>query len=244
MNNLTHYSTVRPQYKSHRDGKYVYSFALRTEKNHLFVDIKGTNWLLDTGAPSSFGTNNLLIGENSFPIPSSYLGMAAEQLSAFVNYPTAGILGTDILNKFDIFIDTRREKISFSNSELPLEGETLVITSIMGVPTIDASIRGSIRKMVFDTGAKISYFQDESLCTFPTIDTVSDFYPGIGQFQTETYRVNVALGATTLELCCGSLPDLIGMTLTMTGAKGIIGNEILNDHVIGYFPRRQTLVIA
>ncbi len=244
MNNLTHNSAVRPQYKSHHDGKYVYSFALRTEKNHLFVDIQGIDWLLDTGAPSSFGKKHILIGERSFTVPSSNLGMTAEQLTDFVDHPTSGIIGTDVLNNFDILIDTRREKISFSKSELLFEGEALEMTSIMGIPTIEANISGSNRKMVFDTGAKISYFQDESLSTFPVIDTVSDFYPGIGQFQTETYRVNVALGAITLELCCGSLPDLLGMTLTMTGAKGIIGNEILNDHVIGYFPRRQTLVIA
>jgi hypothetical protein len=30
--------------------------------------------------------------------------------------------------------------------------------------------------------------------------------------------------------------------LTMAGTAGIVGNEILNDRVTGYFPRRRLLV--
>ena len=73
---------------------------------------------------------------------------------------------------------------------------------------------------------------------------MTDFYPGFGDFQTETYRVEATIGANRFELCCGSLPDILGATLAMAGVDGIIGNEILGDHVVGYFPRRQMLVIA
>jgi hypothetical protein len=34
------------------------------------------------------------------------------------------------------------------------------------------------------------------------------------------------------------------MTLMMAGTEGIIGNEILQDRVAGYFPRRQELVLV
>ena len=114
----------------------------------------------------------------------------------------------------------------------------------MGIPVIQARIGDLDRKMVFDTGAPISYFQDESLETYPALDTVTDFYPGFGDFQTETYQVGSTIGAIPFELCCGSLPGILGETFAMTGLDGIIGNEILDDHIIGYFPRRQTLVIA
>jgi hypothetical protein len=36
----------------------------------------------------------------------------------------------------------------------------------------------------------------------------------------------------------------LGMTLTMAGVEGIIGNELITDRALGYFPRRQKLVIA
>ena len=40
MNDLTHHTTAGSQY-SNCEGKYAHSFALRAEKNHLFVDIQG-----------------------------------------------------------------------------------------------------------------------------------------------------------------------------------------------------------
>lgn len=33
------------------------------------------------------------------------------------------------------------------------------------------------------------------------------------------------------------------MTLMMAGAQGIIGNQILTNRVVGYFPRRRLLVL-
>ena len=45
--------------------------------------------------------------------------------------------------------------------------------------------------MFFDTGAQISYFQSPSLKDFPSNGTVKDFYPAIGEFETETYLLDL-----------------------------------------------------
>lgn len=97
--------------------------------------------------------------------------------------------------------------------------------------------------MFFDSGAQISYFQDESLTTFPSAGTITDFYPGFGQFQTETHLVDLILEEARYTLRCGALPGLLGMTLLMANTEGIIGNEILLNHTVGFFPRRQQLVL-
>ena len=219
-------------------------FTLIPKEGHLFVNIDGYNWLLDTGAPTSFGTSQIAIERQDFSIPANYMGLTAEQLSEFVNHPTTGIIGADVLNKFDILIDMKNERVSFSTEQIALDGEALKITDFMGIPIIQASISGADRRMFFDTGAQISYFQDESLDTFPSAGVVTDFYPGIGQFQTVTYWVNATFGKMQYKLHCGSLPKLLGMTLMMAGTEGIIGNEILQDRVAGYFPRRQELVLV
>jgi hypothetical protein len=127
---------------------------------------------------------------------------------------------------------------------MPLDGETLGITDLMGIPIIQVNISGVVRRMFFDTGAQISYFQDKSLEPFPKSGAITDFYPGYGQFQTETYMVKATLGKLQYEIRCGSLPGLLGQTLTMTGTSGIIGNEIFRERVVGYFPRRKILVVA
>ncbi len=33
----------------------MYTYTLRFENKHLFVEVEGNTWLIDTGAPSSFG---------------------------------------------------------------------------------------------------------------------------------------------------------------------------------------------
>lgn len=211
---------------------------------HLFLETDGNWWLFDTGAPSSFGSDPIVFEGQEPAIPSSYMGLSAVQLSGFVGRPTSGIIGADILNNFDLLIDAQNGRLTLSKEEVTLEGEVLPVSDFMGIPRITAKIGGEERTMFFDTGAQISYFQDESLETYPAAGLVTDFFPGIGQFETKAYLVNVELGGGTCELRCGSLPGLLGMTLMMAGVEGIIGNEILKDRVAGYFPRRRMLVLG
>jgi hypothetical protein len=223
----------------------MHDITLKIQEGHLFGNIDGYDWLLDTGAPMSFGRNqSIKIEGQDFLVSSSYMGLTAAQLSEYVDHSTAGIIGADVLNNFDILIDVKSERVSFSTEQIAIDGEALRITDFMGIPIVQANISGADRRMFFDTGAQISYFQDESLDTFPAVGTLTDFYPGIGQFQTNTYRVNATLGNVRYELRCGSLPGILGMTLMMAGTEGIIGNEILHDRVAGYFPRRQMLVLV
>lgn len=97
--------------------------------------------------------------------------------------------------------------------------------------------------MFFDTGAQVSYFQDDLLATFPPAGVVSDFYPGVGQFETDTFMVPFVLGEEAFSLRCGQLPDLLGMTLQMARVQGIVGNAILRDRMVGYFPRRRMMAL-
>lgn len=113
----------------------------------------------------------------------------------------------------------------------------------MGIPILSAQIGSSDYRMFFDTGAQISYLQDDSLAGFPAAGQVTDFYPGVGQFQTETHTVDVRVGASSLSVRCGSLPGLPGMTLMMAGTQGILGNQILHGRKVGYFPRRKLLIL-
>ena len=98
--------------------------------------------------------------------------------------------------------------------------------------------------MFFDTGAQISYFQGDSLSKFPAEGTVQDFYPVIGEFSTDTFRIPIKIGRAQYPLRCGQLPTLLGMSLMLAGTQGIIGNELLQGRVVGYFPRRRWLILS
>lgn len=217
---------------------------LLLRNGHLFVELEGKLWLIDTGSPSSFGTSSSLsLAGEQFSLETSHLGLNAITVSQFVAVSCSGLLGADVLGRFDHIFDTAGGKLTVSTGELSHTGANVCLDEFTGIPIVTASIGGSDHRMFFDTGAQFSYFQDDSLTGFPPSGNVTDFYPGVGQFETDTYEVPVSLRGVTFILQCGSLPGLLGTTLMMAEAKGIIGNAILRNRTVGYFPRRRTMVL-
>lgn len=220
------------------------TLPLQLRDGHLFVESGGELWLLDTGAPSSFGTTaSLSIAGEQFTLGNSYHGLTAGTLSSFVGVQCAGLLGADVLGRFDFIFNAASGTLSLSTGELKHRGQSVRLDDFMGIPILTAQIAGTEYRMFFDTGAQISYFQSESLWDFPAAGSVTDFYPGIGQFQTDTYQVEVALGGVPFTLRCGALTGLLSATLEMAGTQGIVGNQILCNRTVGYFPRRRLLVL-
>jgi len=211
---------------------------------HLFVELDGNLWLFDTGAPTSFGAvTSMMIAGEQLRLATSYFGLTNETLSHFVGVPCVGLLGADVLGRFDHILDSADGTLTISSTELEHCGQAMQLSEFMGIPILIARIADIDYRMFFDTGAQISYFQDESLSSYPPAGNVTDFYPGIGQFQTDTYQVEVVLNGIDVTVRCGSLPGLLGATLLMADTQGIIGNQILNNRVIGFFPRRNKLYL-
>jgi len=222
----------------------VTTLPLQLLEGHLFLVLDDSLWLLDTGCPGSFGTSNCLsIAGESFSMGRSYPGLNVEMLSHFIGVPCAGLIGGNVLDRFDHIFDVTGGQITLSTGELSHFGECLHLDKFMDVPIVTARIGSRSYPMFFDTGAQFSYFQDDSLADYPSAGNVTDFYPGIGQFQTDTHTVPVALSGVEFSLRCGRLPDLLGMTLMMANVAGIIGHSILHDRAVGYFPRRSMLVL-
>ena len=212
-------------------------------QGHYFLKLDAGLWLLDTGSPASFGRHGLTIDGCNFNPPTGYVGLDADQLSNHVGIECDGLLGADILNKFDHLFDAMGGTATISSGKLEHQGEALGLQLFMGIPIVKASVAGVERKMFFDTGAQISYFQGDELAGFPPAGEVQDFYPGLGQFQVQTHYVEVTLGGIFQTLKCGSLPPALAPTLMMAGTSGIVGNEILSKRTVGYFPKRSLLSI-
>lgn len=211
---------------------------------HLFVEIDGGLWLFDTGAPTSFGeSNEITVAAQCTRLPNTYMGLSAPTLSQFTGVECRGLLGADILGKLDHILDVPGGTATISAGHLEHTGKTLALSEFMGIPILTSRIASGDYRMFFDTGAQIAYFQEDILTAFPSAGTVTDFYPGFGQFQTHTHQVQVGLGDSTYTLRCGTLPGLLGATLMMADTSGIIGNQIMENRVIGYFPRRNVLCL-
>ena len=111
---------------------------------HLFARVDGADWLLDTGAPASFGAlSGLKIGGQSFEIADSYMGLNPATLSEYVGHPTAGIIGADVLGTFDTLFDVPGGTVSFSVEPMEMAGEEIETRLFMGIPTVEVAIAGA-----------------------------------------------------------------------------------------------------
>lgn len=222
----------------------MHILPLQLRDGQLFIDLGGQLWLLDTGAPTSFGASrSLAIAGERFELDTDYLGLAPESLSQFICVPCVGLLGADVLGRFDHILDTTASKLTLSTAELSHARQPVRLDEFMGIPIVTVQIGDRAYRMFFDTGAQISYLRSDARKTFPAAGTVTDFYPGVGQFETDTHDVQVSLEGIPFTLRCGTFPGHLGMSLSMAGTEGIVGNAIVSERTAGYFPRRSVMML-
>ncbi|MBN1335339.1 MAG: VWA domain-containing protein [Deltaproteobacteria bacterium] len=211
---------------------------------HLFLEVDGDLWMLDTGSPASFGQPGAVrIAGERFPMPDTLLGLTAASLSGFLGVRCVGFLGSDVIGRLDWILDGHRGIARVWSGELDRAGASVRLDTAFALPVVHASVRGKDRRMFLDFGAQVSYLRPELLDGFPPADTVTDFYPGLGTFQVETRDVDISLGPVSLAVRCGVLPDALSHLLASTDVDGILGNQLLHDREIGYFPRRRLMTL-
>ena len=220
------------------------SLKLYFLENHLFAKFdSGRIWLLDTGAPTSFGMRSVNIGGRDFELQMDYMGMSAEKLSEYVGVECSGLLGMDILGEFDHLWDLREGVWEVSEHTESCNGVTVELDEFMSIPICSAEVNGVKRRLFFDTGAKISYLVPQLTEGSTSVGEERDFYPGFGEFMTQVYEMPLKMGGTDRLMSFGVLPPLLGPTLSMAGVEGILGNEILSGRKILFSPRKKTLCI-
>ncbi|MBU4179873.1 MAG: retropepsin-like domain-containing protein [Desulfobacteraceae bacterium] len=222
----------------------IYILPYEIVGGHIIVSSSNGNLLIDTGAPSSVGYDNTVsfAGRNHF-VKKDFMGVSPKSLSGYIGTRINALIGADILNQYDMVISPHLRQLLVSDEEQHVDGEQLELDEFMGVPIFKASVDENTIRMFFDTGARLSYLHPNIAQTYPRIGTEQDFYPSIGRFKTETYRVPIALGGETVELVVGILPQLLRTTLMMANTSGILGTAILSDYLVGFAPRRKKLIL-
>jgi hypothetical protein len=211
---------------------------------HIIAIVGQFRLLIDTGAPSSVADSSpLAFAGRPWQTQMSYMGVSPESLSTSVGTPINALIGTDILNQYDIVIDPTTHALNLSEDELPLVGPSLELDNFMGIPVIEATVGDDSVRMFFDTGAKLSYLDSDRTNAFQSAGTESDFYPGFGEFSTNAYDIPIILAAETIVLRVGNLPQLLQMTLMMADTAGILGTAILQTHKVTFAPRRKVMTL-
>jgi len=205
--------------------KYPYTL----KDGHIIFEVNDKIILLDTGAPSSVGQGPFEFNGSRFDLKDNYLGLTKASLSELAGFHIDVLMGADIVGYQDIYINSRDNILEFSHND-SREGLNLPLEVFMGIPLLDVNINGKQIKAFFDTGAKLSYVDPETVAGLEAVGRTEDFYPGVGQFDTDIYRLKTVFGEKiSMELDYGILPSVLRLTLTMANVKGIVGTEIFKQ---------------
>lgn len=223
----------------------VYTIPYRMVDGHIIVTSEdGKICLIDTGAPYSVGNAEfVMFAGDRYPLQSTFLGKAADELPGPIGVRIDVLMGADILNRYDMLIDPVRQVLELSNEEQGADGEVLPVELLSGVPMLEAQVGGKRIKVFFDTGAPVSYAREEILRTFPQVGMADDYYFTCGAFQTTIHRVPVTLGSRSLVLDVGVLPPDLQSALLAVGVEGILGTAILGHFMVAYLPRRKRIIL-
>jgi len=218
-------------------------YKIHEIQEHLVLDADQGLWVLDTGAPSSFGAvPKLEVNDQIYEIEPNYMGFDNQSLSDALGESVDGLIGGDILSKYDSYWDISANKIVFSLEPMKNEGEAIALGFFMGIPTLKVTMHGVSHNWFFDTGAVVSYVTKQPESWENPVDKYDDFYPGYGNFSTEVFEDEITLGILSMKIKCGVLPSLLGMSLGVGGCTGILGLSALNKRSFLYAPRRKKLI--
>ena len=217
------------------------TYTLIHQAGQMFLTTDVGSWIIGTGSPRSFSElPTLELDGVSLNLAPSFAGLSAATLSAFIGLPVTGLLGIDVLKRFDIEFDLPSSQIMLSSNPVAWNGTVVPLQTYQGLPILDAVIGGQNARAFLETGAKLSYWADASLVNYPATGVFEDFYPGIGLFQVDSYRVPVEIGGRNFEIRFGVPTTQVLSMLRMAGVTAILGNEIFQNYKIGFQPRQNS----
>jgi hypothetical protein len=222
------------------------TLELKLIEGHLFFNVEGNLWLVDTGAPLTLGNQRTLtLAGITVPTQSTYLGATVEQIAELARVPFAGLIGQDLLLQTDIVFDLPRQQARIATlPTLRVPGEPVELQA-QGIPLVPVETAGQRVWWWLDTGAQLGYFQrPDLLTTFEPAGKARDFFPGVGEFEVDTFRVPVQIGTIAETHRAGLLPPPLGPLLELTGTAGILGTELFAGRQVGFFPLRRELVLG
>lgn len=216
------------------------------EAGHMLVETPEGRWLVDTGSPATFGLGGKVTwGGSVRPIPERMGPISIDQLNCRFGMSVQGLIGTDLLNECNSCWHGPEGEFRLGDDSIPRNAVRVPMGSLLGCPTLEATIAGRPASAIFDTGAQYGYLLDQDRTQGSVPDgTIEDFNPIVGEIQSAAWRVPVTIGSVGFTERCGLLSGIAKATLQLTGIDAILGCSWLRDRTIGYRPSEGALWIG
>lgn len=215
------------EYLNKRAREFIRDYRLDMVNGHLIARIEKYAVLMDTGIPMSIGDFDQWYFLNQVhDLSESYMGVSTEYISRMVGTKVDIVLGSNILRTLNVLIQAHQQRITFGFERPTFQSEKIPLSDFMGVPIANVMIGNTRCEAFIDTGARLSYVAKSFVASYSPCGVEKDFYPGMGEFETQVYEVPFQIGSKQIMLRCGVLPGLLEKALFITGKLGIIGTEI------------------
>jgi Ca-activated chloride channel family protein len=215
------------EYTNKRGLNLIRDFKLQMVNGHLVTQIEGSSVLIDTGIPISLGEISQWHFLNEVhTLSPEYMGVTLDYISKMVGTRVDILLGADILKQLYVLIDLKENRITCSKQTFLKAENKIPMINFMGVPIAKLLVGENESEVFIDTGAKLSYVSHTIAAGYTPIGKEKDFYPGLGEFETEIFRIPFQIGRIKFDLRCGILPGLLEKAVLVTGKSGIVGSEL------------------
>ena len=221
------------------------SWPLETTTGYLIARVDGMHLLIDTGSPVTISGTGIEIGTRIQPSRRIYSTFTLDNVRKGLDARVDALIGMDMLGYFDVRFNMPASRIELHETQVPLQVTALEITPCSTLPGLSVNfLHAPETRMIFDTGAPISYIRRDLISDFEVIAESEDFYPMFGTFTTPVYRLPYTVKGNNCTGEFGVLPELLEAGLLAQNIDGIIGSQLITNNVAVLATRRQRLDIT
>ena len=207
------------------------NYPLTVFDSHLLFEYDGMTVLIDTGSPVTIAAQECInFMGTTFMCQKSFMSTNIEGVSNWMKHDVDVLMGLDVLSHFTILVDTQQAKITFSDEPLAQDGVSLPMEQCHGYFAVNLTVNEALVKMIFDTGAKISYIHPRFTQDIQPACELEDFSPLINaRFKTPIFQLNAEAGGEQFDAAFGNLPCQLSGVLNQLGVDGFIGHDLFKS---------------
>jgi hypothetical protein len=216
---------------------------LEIVKRHLLVHLDARLALIDTGSPHDIGRGRALTLLGKMWMPPSRQVHVLEAVSNHLGRHVEWLLGHDTLAACRLLLDWSGELAVFSMTGLECAAATSIPIELQaGVPLVALDWSAGTALAVLDSGAALSYAPEAAVRGTDPQRRVWDFYPMLGPFETDVWRIPVVVGTRKVQMQAGVLPEALRGSLGRISGGWILGSVFFCDSaVMLVYPSRRVL---
>lgn len=217
-------------------------YAYRTVNGYPIANIRGRQYLLDTGTPFTVGSQPLVIDGELIEVRREVLGITSDKMSEFVGCRLDGILGANLTDRFVVRIDPVAESLVL-DQYLDTASIEIEVINLGGLPSVRQTVAGrQIRAFLF-LGSHLSWVSADTVADREPVAYDREYFSFTGEIHTPVYHLPVLIGRQRHDMRFGVMPPEIQAMVDMANVSALIGSELLDHYRLSLSMQEELLLL-